>query len=69
VEPALISRVNEEAGDMKKGGDVKRLRVLLAFLALIGLGSCGGGGGDGGGSGQTAAGTWDQMVWDQSNWQ
>jgi hypothetical protein len=45
-----------------------RLRVLLAFLALIGLGACGGGGGDGG-STQAPAGTWDQMLWDQSNWQ
>ena len=48
---------------------MRRLRLLLAFLALVCLGSCGGGGGGGGGSSPTPAGTWDQMVWDQSNWQ
>lgn len=54
----------------------QRLRRLLALgvfaLLLFPLAGCGGGGGsNGGGTGDDNAtnGNWDQLVWDQDDWQ
>lgn len=51
----------------------KSLLRIVCVIALLGLAACSGGGGGGGGnnsSGTTStAGVWDQMNWDNKNWQ
>lgn len=52
-----------------KSGHLKAvtLRTLTGLLLLL-LASCGGGGGDDA-QRQSSEGVWDQMNWDEKNWQ
>ncbi len=53
----------------KRIGWFPTMLALLALLVLYGCGGGGGGGGDTVSQAPSTEGVWDQMQWDQKNWQ
>jgi hypothetical protein len=63
----LISNMSENASTM----NLRQLLAIPALLALLALCACGGGngGGDNSPPSSSSAGVWNQMNWNEKNWQ